>query len=300
MGTRGLYGFRFNGVEKFTYNHYDSYPDGLGAEVANFCQSTSVEKMKDIFSRIQMVNNGDKPTPEQVEACKSFTNLNVSTGSTDDWYCLLRELQGELCKLNDIPGTIYMIDNHDFIKDSLFCEYAYIIDLDAETLEFWVGFQRQPWEDNPYGTDSDDGYYPCKRYATFAFGEDAGDVVERMKYAEEHPEEEEDGDEDEKITKAAEACGWSVRIWNDGNKNICFSNSSPEGEDLELEYMYDDHDDLAEQLFDEYNDFSPNDHVCDLIRSGATGLPSVHDLCDDADEIERMYYDLYEAIRDCM
>ena len=33
MGTRGLYGFRKNGVDKTTYNHFDSYPDGLGADV---------------------------------------------------------------------------------------------------------------------------------------------------------------------------------------------------------------------------------------------------------------------------
>ena len=33
MGTRGLYGFRKNGIDKLTYNHLDSYPDWLGKKV---------------------------------------------------------------------------------------------------------------------------------------------------------------------------------------------------------------------------------------------------------------------------
>jgi len=30
MGTRGAYGFRKNGIDKVTYNHFDSYPEQLG------------------------------------------------------------------------------------------------------------------------------------------------------------------------------------------------------------------------------------------------------------------------------
>lgn len=294
MGTRGLYGFRMNGVEKFTYNHYDSYPDCLGLEVAKFCEITSVEEMKDIFSRIQMVKESGKPTPEQIEACAAFTNLGVSRGTTDDWYCLLRELQGELNKLKEIPGTIYMIDSHDFIKDSLFCEYAYIIDLDNEELEFWVGFQRKPWEENPYGTECEDGYYPCKLRMSFDFYNDADNVVKTMNWAAEHDGEETPADEEDKIVEAAEAIGWTVHIQGGG---VRFSNSSPEGEDLELEYMYDDLEDLVIRLYNNWYDFDPDEHVIDLIRCGARGIPSVRDLCDDAEEIEGMYKDLYDAIK---
>lgn len=33
MGTRGTWGFVADGDEKLTYNHFDSYPDGLGVDV---------------------------------------------------------------------------------------------------------------------------------------------------------------------------------------------------------------------------------------------------------------------------
>lgn len=56
-----------------------------------------------------------------------------------------------------------MTDGISFIRDSLFCEYAYIVNLDDETLEFYVGFQTTSQADNRYGTNhNNSGYYPCK------------------------------------------------------------------------------------------------------------------------------------------
>ena len=42
MSTRGAYGFYKNGVDKITYNHYDSYFSGLGEEIVNFCRNTTI------------------------------------------------------------------------------------------------------------------------------------------------------------------------------------------------------------------------------------------------------------------
>ena len=36
MGTRGLWGFRKDGKDKLTYNHFDSYPDCLGHTIVEF------------------------------------------------------------------------------------------------------------------------------------------------------------------------------------------------------------------------------------------------------------------------
>ena len=301
MGTRGLYGFRFNGQEKFTYNHFDSYPGYLGSNMAEFCESTPVEQMKDIFQRIILVKEDSKPTPEQIEACRAFTNLGVSTGSENDWYCLLRELQGEPDKLKEIPGDIAMIDNQSFIKDSLFCEYAYIVDLNKEVLEFWIGFQHEPWEENPYGQECDDGYYPCKKYAEFPLGSDSEKVVERMQYIDEHRDELGDPvNLKDAITDAAEELGWTVRFtdWN-GVEWICLSNLSPEDEDLCLEYPFDE--ELPNKLIQEYEYFDVDEHVYECleakIRGGQGGIPGARALVEDAEAIQSMYEDLAIAIK---
>lgn len=178
MGTRGVYGFRCNGVDKITYNHFDSYPDGLGCDVIDFCRRHSVDEMRKMYDAIVLVQEDSRPTKEQVKICEQYTNLSVSTKSTDDWYCLLRGAQGNLDAYAN--GLSYMIDSGDFILDSLFCEYGYIINLDENVLEFWVGFQEKPDNSNRYGTKETDGYYPCKLLARFSLNELDNDVVKTM------------------------------------------------------------------------------------------------------------------------
>ena len=176
MGTRGLYGFRKDGVDKLTYNHFDSYPDCLGETMAEFCKTTSIKEMHEIFDRIVLVDEHDIPTDKQIKECIEYYNGDVSTGSPQDWYCLLRDAQGNPNAYKH--GLKYMIDNHNFIKDSLFCEYAYIINLDEGCLEFYVGFQKEPSEYNRYGTEKEDNYYPCKMIAYYAL--DTNKTIEEI------------------------------------------------------------------------------------------------------------------------
>jgi len=178
MSTRGLYGFRKNGVDKTTYNHFDSYPSGLGETVVRFCMTHSADSMRDMFDKIILVTENVPPTEEQINRCVSagWYNGDVSTQTTHEWYCLLRELQGELDKLyeayeNDDP--IYMIDDHTFIQDSLFCEHAYIINLDTGMLEYWQGFQHEPQLGNRYGEERDGKYYPCALMCEFPLDDKA-------------------------------------------------------------------------------------------------------------------------------
>lgn len=162
MSTRGLYGFRKNGIDKASYNHYDSYPEGLGKIIVEFLSTTSSEELNEMFEKIILVDQYDEPSEtEQAE----IKRMNIYNGEYKDWYSILHNYQGnpELLRetINEY-GKAYMTDDISFIKDSLFCEYAYIINLDDSTLEFWNGFQRTPTE-NRYGNNTDDDrYYTCK------------------------------------------------------------------------------------------------------------------------------------------
>lgn len=176
MSTRGLYGFRKGGMDKTTYNHSDSYPEWLGDKISKLCVSCVPDKMSAFFDRITLVEECGKPNKAQQEFCmdSGWYNPNVGERSPEDWYCLLRELQGNITELDKAirgSGVFFMIDNHDFIKDSLFCEYAYIINLDSGNLEFWKGFQKEPDPENRYGCDVSERcdwrdpvvcYYPCR------------------------------------------------------------------------------------------------------------------------------------------
>ena len=144
MGTRGAIGFISDKKEYITYNHFDSYPDGLGNDVLNFLNSTrlTVDVMKERVKEIRLINERkDEPTDEDIKKCMlaKTVNTGVSEQSFQDWYCLLREAQGKLDKYLEVG---IMPDNHDFLLDSLFCEWAYIINLDTSKLEVYKGFNR--------------------------------------------------------------------------------------------------------------------------------------------------------------
>lgn len=169
MGTRGLYGIRKGQKDKLTYNHFDSYPSGLGKDVLRFLHDGlhGLYDLDAFFDKIKLVDISSVPDEQAIDWSikHGFYVSNVSNQSTQDWYCLLRGLQGNFEayeKLASTDDVIYMSDDSDFIKASLFCEYAYIINLDENVLEFWEGYQHEAQEGNRYGNEPDKkGYYPC-------------------------------------------------------------------------------------------------------------------------------------------
>ena len=58
-------------------------------------------------------------------------------------------------------GLRYMLDSADFLKDSLFCEWAYIINLSTKRLEVYRGFQVRKPSPNRYDLQVADGENPA-------------------------------------------------------------------------------------------------------------------------------------------
>jgi hypothetical protein len=159
MGTRGVFGFHKDGVDKIMYNHYDSYPTGLGEQVQEFIKKHDVGELDIIFDRIVMIDEDSIPTSQQIEECEPYADLSVSSQSTADWYCLLRKAQGDLEAY--ASGLKYMIEGADSLKDSLFCEWGYVINLTTNRLEIYRGFQRESQENRYKITKADGGYFNC-------------------------------------------------------------------------------------------------------------------------------------------
>jgi len=140
MGTRGAIGWILDGEVKAIYNHFDSYPDVLG------------RKMLDAFNAMQGDLGGWKakakaltfvegePTPDDIErlTAMGITPQTVSTGR--DWYAWLRNPQGDLLEILNMGLAE---DGTDFLGDSLFCEYAYLVDFDSNELVCLKGFNKK-------------------------------------------------------------------------------------------------------------------------------------------------------------
>lgn len=146
MGTRGAIGFRIDNADKIAYNQFDSYPTGVGANILQeLCGIKDWENVKARIRKIVLVTDDQPPTQEQINANQKWADLSVSERSFEDWYCLLRKAQGTLAPY--IDGSLPIIyDAHTFLLDSLFCEYAYIVNLDNMTFEFYRGFNRESSE----------------------------------------------------------------------------------------------------------------------------------------------------------
>jgi len=175
MGTRGAYGFRVGGIDKVTYNHYDSYPSGLGRQIVEFINRSSIGELEEAGANIVLVNESATPTMEQIMECGKYFDSGVSTGNIEDWYCLLRKMQGDLTPYKE--GFKYMIDSSGFLSNSLFCEWAYIINLDSQKLEVYKGFNKDIHAKGRYASVDLNGkeYAGVRLIDTVSF-----DILDRM------------------------------------------------------------------------------------------------------------------------
>jgi hypothetical protein len=149
MGTRGFVGFKIDGKTKGMYNHFDSYPEGLGKHVRDFClQVPDWNALRATFDDVEVIDQDSTPTLAHQEMMKPFTNLNVSNQSPEDWYCLFRNLQGADILGALASGQISIIPDNEPFND----EYTYIIDFDGMELVGYDSqneFYRHPLNDLP-------------------------------------------------------------------------------------------------------------------------------------------------------
>mgnify|MGYP001561854640 FL=1 len=163
MGTRGAYGFRLNEKDYVSYNQFDSYLEELGERVLeqtkDLLKRYGLGGLKERVLKIKLVID-ETPTQEDITRLKPYTDFGKSEGKRSDWYCLTRKMQGDL-SLHLNSG--YMIDAAGFLLNSLFCEYAYITNLDEEVLEVYKGLIKEVGTGRYDSKESEEkGYFGVK------------------------------------------------------------------------------------------------------------------------------------------
>lgn len=190
MGTRGLVGVKVDGQKKMAYNHFDSYPSGVGidfcSEVKDLLSKFDLEELKDQARDIRLVSQHDGAIAEDVEDLQEFacTDVGGPTKSGEmTYYQLLREMQGHIGAMLE-HGI--MTDDAEFLQDSLFCEWAYLLDLDEEKIVVYRGFNKI--------SDDGDEYGPCTVAAEYDLDDEDlfADCDESMKKLENAVREKED------------------------------------------------------------------------------------------------------------
>ena len=97
----------------------------------------------------------------------------------------------------------------------------------------------------------------------------------------------------DELKKVVEPLGWHLTLLNDNDVEI--GNYSPAGEDITFSLSGDSS--YAKQIIDYAEDFDEDEHVKMWINSGASGVPSIKELVEDAEEIQKMLNELADAVR---
>lgn len=174
MGTRHLTCVVVDGEMKVAqYGQWDGYLEGQGKTIVEFLTKLTESEMrvfKDNVRKCTWVD--DKEIDKRLKSVGSkdgWMTLDQSEKWKQNWPELSRDTGAEILMLILIePRGIQ--DARNFAADSLFCEFAYVVDLDKEVLEIYRGFQTKahksgrfaklPKGKNPDGTPSE--YYPVK------------------------------------------------------------------------------------------------------------------------------------------
>ena len=74
----------------------------------------------------------------------------------------------------DSEKPLKLCDETVFVADSLFCEYAYVIDLDKNTFEIYTGFNKERLSENDrffFLQEEGKEYYPVKLLKSYSLSE---------------------------------------------------------------------------------------------------------------------------------
>lgn len=173
MGTRNLTCAVVNGEYKVNvYGQYDGYPDGQGLDIYNILSNCDLDLLKENVSKCSSLD-----TQEKID--ELFESV-VPGGNQDDhshWSIfyeklpyLSRNTAGKIFKYI-LEKPLVLKSELEFAADSLFCEWAYVVDFDKRTFEVYKGFNKEPLteEDRFFFLEehSEDGYHPVKLVVSF-------------------------------------------------------------------------------------------------------------------------------------
>ena len=179
MGTRNLICVVQGGEYRVAqYSQWDGYPSGQGQGIVEFLlRPGTVKALKQAALRVRHL------TREEVKARWDTAGLDESQFLSKYARAGVMHLDRDCgAKILDylIKATepeVYM--SLEFAGDSLFCEYAYVVDLDADRLEIYRGFCKAPTTGERFSGferfqdehTRASGYAAVRFWKSFAFGD---------------------------------------------------------------------------------------------------------------------------------
>lgn len=189
MGTRNLTFVVHKGkVRMAQYGQWDGYLQGVGKDIAKVLQKTTVKNLREAMEKCVFIDG--KKVEEYYRDAGSGGSEWVSMEVSDTFKLahplLHRDFSGGsalsvILKDAKSKKRIELQDQSAFAADSIFCEWAYVIDLDKKRVEIYRGFNKRPLskkdrffyiQNQPNGTQKSKAtgemFYPIRLLKTYA------------------------------------------------------------------------------------------------------------------------------------
>ena len=129
MGTQGSFGYKIGRKVRLMHVQFDA--DLLWQVCVReiyilMNHYGSIDSLRQAFEGLKEAKN--KPKKEALQKCKPFTDLNVSTQSTSDWYCLMRNCQ---------HSYINILETGYFLNNGAESGLVFIIDFNTNSVRFY-------------------------------------------------------------------------------------------------------------------------------------------------------------------
>lgn len=152
MGTRNLTMVIHKEETKIAqYGQWDGYPEGSGVTILTFLRSKArIKKLTDKLKNVRFATDEDDKKVEtflKSIGCKDgWMNMDQSDKYYKAFPYRSRDVGATILELvaNSKDKEIVLHDSTNFAGDSLFCEWAYVVDLDKMVLEVYTGFNKEP------------------------------------------------------------------------------------------------------------------------------------------------------------
>jgi hypothetical protein len=83
MGTRGIIGFIQKGVYRGAYNHFDSYPSGLGDAIIKFILAHTDQELEEMIYKVEQVRNLHETLSLSAPALRALVDLDLNISGQD-------------------------------------------------------------------------------------------------------------------------------------------------------------------------------------------------------------------------
>ena len=180
MGTRGLTAVVKDGDFKIAqYGQWDHYPEGQGQTVLDFLNHADLEKFKAALDEVSWLTDEDQQAiyDEVAPDSGGWVTMEQAEEIERRMPGTSRDHGAGILSLVYDGGVRKLRDGREFASDSLFCEWAYVVDFDAGGFEIYQGFQHEPHSDGRFANlpksdyNSTQEYYPVRLLDSFPLSE---------------------------------------------------------------------------------------------------------------------------------